>query len=132
MDRQMGEVADSLRRHGFADNTLFVFTADQGAQWPFGKWNLYDEGIRAPLIIRWPGKIKPGATSDAMISLVDLLPTFVEIAGGKAAPDWDGRSFHREIQIHREFATRHKVHQPHQRRRRAGWPWVLGFMGQIG
>ncbi|HMJ88791.1 MAG TPA: sulfatase [Candidatus Acidoferrum sp.] len=93
MDKQVGEVSDSLRRHGYVDNTLFIFTADQGAQWPFGKWNLYDEGIRAPLLIRWPGKIKPAATTDAMISLVDILPTMVEIAGGKPMADWDGRSF---------------------------------------
>jgi len=93
MDAQVGQVCDSLRRHGYADKSLFVFTSDQGAQWPFGKWTLYDEGIRVPLLIRWPGKVKAGVTTDAMVSLVDLLPTFVEIADGKPSPDWDGRSF---------------------------------------
>lgn len=93
MDKQLGDVCDSLRRYGYEQNTLFVFTADQGAQWPFGKWNLYDEGIRAPLVVRWPGKIRRGSQSDAMVSLVDLLPTLVEAGGGKPSADWDGRSF---------------------------------------
>lgn len=93
MDRQMGEVLDALKQNGYADKTLFAFTSDQGAQWPFGKWNLYDEGIRVPLIVRWPGRIKPGSTTEAMISLVDLLPTFMEAAGGAPSPDWDGHSF---------------------------------------
>jgi N-sulfoglucosamine sulfohydrolase len=93
MDRQVGEVVGSLERHGYADRTMLVYTADQGAQWPFGKWNLYDAGIRAPLIVRWPGKVKAGASTAAMVSLVDLLPTFVEAAGGPAPQGIDGRSF---------------------------------------
>ena len=46
MDKQVGEVRPALAKHGYADRTLFMFTADQGAQWPFAKWNLYDAGIR--------------------------------------------------------------------------------------
>jgi arylsulfatase A-like enzyme len=94
MDRQVGEVMGALERHGYAaGDTVFVYTADQGAQWPFGKWNLYDAGIRSPLIVRWPGKVKEGAVSRAMVSLVDLLPTLLESAGGEAPKDVDGRSF---------------------------------------
>ena len=84
---------DSLAKHGYADDTLFAFTADQGAQFPFAKWNLYDAGIRAPLIVRWPGKVKAGAVTPAMVSLVDLLPTVIEAAGGKTPERIDGRSF---------------------------------------
>ena len=93
MDRQVGEVRDSLARHGFADKTLFLFTADQGAQFPFGKWNLYDSGIRVPLLAAWPGKIRPGSVNRAMASLVDLLPTLIDASGGKAPADLDGKSF---------------------------------------
>jgi arylsulfatase A-like enzyme len=95
MDRQVGEVEASLAKHGYAGDTLFVFTADQGAQWPFAKWNVYDAGIRVPLIVRWPGKVKPAevAGSAAMVSLIDLLPTFVEAAGAAPPKDLDGRSF---------------------------------------
>jgi arylsulfatase A-like enzyme len=93
MDEQVGEVRASLDKHRYADNTLFMFTADQGAQWPFAKWSLYDAGIRTPLLAHWPGKTKDGSTTDAMVTLVDLLPTFIEAAGGAAPREIDGRSF---------------------------------------
>lgn len=92
MDKRLGKVLASLKRHGFAE-ALFVYTSDQGAQWPHAKWNLYDAGIRTPLIVRWRGKVQSGSTSNAMVSLVDLLPTFIEAAGGKPPQDIDGRSF---------------------------------------
>jgi N-sulfoglucosamine sulfohydrolase len=93
MDEQVGDVRKSLDMHGYADNTMFVFTADQGAQWPFEKWSLYDAGIRTPLMVHWPGHVKAGATTDAMVTLIDLLPTFMEVAGGSAPAEIDGRSF---------------------------------------
>lgn len=92
VDRNLGRVLEMIERHGRADNTLFVFTADQGPQWPFGKWGLYDAGIQTPLLVRWPGRVRPGATTSALVSLVDLLPTFVEAAGGGAPEETDGRS----------------------------------------
>ncbi len=91
-DRQLGEVRASVRRH-LGNNTLFVYTSDNGAQWPFAKWNLYDAGLRMPFLASWPGRIKPGTRSDALFSFTDILPTFVEAAGGKAADELDGRSF---------------------------------------
>lgn len=93
MDAQLGAVRASLANHGYADQTLLLFTADQGAQWPFAKWNLYDAGIRAPLLVSWPGKVKPATSTMAVVSLIDLLPTFVEAAGGQPAKSLDGRSF---------------------------------------
>jgi N-sulfoglucosamine sulfohydrolase len=93
MDRQVGEVRDALGKHGYADQTLFIYTADQGAQWPLAKWNLYDAGIRSPLLVHWAGRVQPASSSRAMVSLIDLLPTLIEAAGGKAPPDIDGRSF---------------------------------------
>jgi arylsulfatase A-like enzyme len=93
MDRQVGEVRDSLAKYGYADRTLFLFTADQGAQFPFGKWNMYDAGLRTPLLAAWPGKVKPGTSNSALVSLVDLLPTLMETTGRKAPTDLDGRSF---------------------------------------
>jgi uncharacterized sulfatase len=91
MDRNVGRLLASLRRRGLLDGTLFVYTADQGAQFPFGKWGLYEAGIRAPLMMRWPGRVRAGR-SDALVSLVDLLPTFIEAAGGSAPDSLDGRS----------------------------------------
>lgn len=93
MDSNVGHLLQSLDQHGLSDNTIVVFTSDQGPQWPFGKWSLYDYGIQAPMLVRWPGQIKAATRTAALVSLTDLLPTFVEIAGGKAPADIDGRSF---------------------------------------
>jgi uncharacterized sulfatase len=93
MDTNLGNVLASLEKYGFATNTVFIYTSDQGAQWPFAKWGLYDQGIRVPFIVRWPGMIRPGSYSGALISLVDVLPTLIEIGAGKAPADLDGKSF---------------------------------------
>jgi len=93
MDDQLGKVVNALRDRGWEDNTLVVYTSDQGANWPFAKWCLYDAGIRVALIVRWPGRVSAGDVSDAMVSLADLLPTFLEAANADAPEDLDGRSF---------------------------------------
>ena len=92
LDTEVGQVLDSMQRHGYED-ALFMFTADQGAQFPFEKWNLYDAGIKVPLIVRWPGRVAADTTTDAMISLVDLLPTMFAAAGETPPAGIDGRSF---------------------------------------
>jgi uncharacterized sulfatase len=92
MDAELGQVYDAARER-LGANTFFLTTSDNGAQWPFGKWNLYDAGTRTAFIAAWPGVIKPGARSDAMVSWADILPTLVELAGGKPPGDIDGRSF---------------------------------------
>lgn len=92
VDSEVGAVRASLAKHGFRD-TLFLFTSDQGAQFPSGKWSLYDAGIRVPLIASWPGHIEGGEVSPAMVSLVGLMPTLIEVAGGDAPAGLDGRSF---------------------------------------
>jgi arylsulfatase A-like enzyme len=105
MDTQVGEVLASLERHGYAGNTMFLFTADQGAQWPFAKWSLYDAGMRVPLIVRWPGHVKPGTTTGTMVTLIDLLPTFVEAAGGTAPEGIDGKSV---LPVLRDASRQHR------------------------
>lgn len=92
-DRNLGAVLASLKRHGFAKNTLTIYTSDQGPEWPRSKWTLYDAGLRVPFIARWPGRIRAGATTDAMISFVDVTPTLVDAAGGKPPAGLDGSSF---------------------------------------
>lgn len=59
---------------------------------PFAKWTCYDNGLQSAFIARWPGKIKPGSVNPAMIEYVDILPTFIEVAGGEPAPVLDGES----------------------------------------
>ena len=92
LDDQVGRVMQAIERTGQADNTLFVFLSEQGSEMPHGKWTLYDVGIRSATIARWPAKIKAGSTSDALCQYVDFLPTFIQMAGGKAPSNLDGRS----------------------------------------
>jgi uncharacterized sulfatase len=91
-DRDLGLVYDAAKKH-LGKDVFFLFTADHGAQFPFGKWNGYDAGIRTPLVAAWPGRVKPGTTSGALVSWIDLLPTCLEVAGGKPSDKLSGRSF---------------------------------------
>ncbi|WP_080905420.1 sulfatase [Parabacteroides sp. Marseille-P3160] len=95
MDNNLGLLLKSLEKYGIEDNTIVIFTSDQGPQWAFGKWGLYDYGIRVPLIIKYPGIVQGNKSTDALVSLTDILPTLFEIAGGENAqiPEIDGKSF---------------------------------------
>jgi len=93
MDKTLGDVLKAVDAKGMTKNTLVIYTSDQGANWPFAKWCVYDGGLRVPFIARWPGKVAPGSVTDAMVSLADLLPSFIDVAGGKEPEDIDGRSF---------------------------------------
>lgn len=91
-DGQVGEALALLDKHELTDNTLVIVVSEQGSSFPFGKWTCYDTGLQSAFISRWPGRIQPGAISDAMIEYSDILPTFVEAAGGAPAPELDGKS----------------------------------------
>ena len=93
LDDNVGVVLDKLQQMGQLDNTIIVFTTDNGAEaisYPDGgvtpfkgqKGEAYEGGYRAPCVIRWPGVIKPGTVYTEMFSALDWLPTLVEIAGG--------------------------------------------------
>jgi arylsulfatase len=93
MDDNIGEVIKKLEAMGQLDNTILVFTTDNGAEnitypdggtTPFkgGKLTTWEGGMRAPLVVRWPGQIKPGTVRNQMFSALDWLPTLVNIAGG--------------------------------------------------
>lgn len=75
------------------ENTITIMSSDHGAQWPFGKWNLYDAGIRTPLIVKWPGKIQKGQRTKAMVSWIDILPTLLDLTGSETPKSLDGKSF---------------------------------------
>jgi uncharacterized sulfatase len=91
-DVELGLILDAARA-SLGAQTVFLMTGDHGAQWPFGKWNCYEAGVLVPLLVAWPGVVKPGTRSEAMVSWVDLLPTLLEVAGGVSPADIDGRSF---------------------------------------
>ena len=90
-----GQVAESLallEKHKVADETLVIVVSEQGSSFPFGKWTCYDTGLQSAFIARWPGRIKPGTVSDALIEYVDVLPTYIEAAGGTVPDIIDGKS----------------------------------------
>ncbi len=80
-DRDVSEAIAALEAIGELDNTIIVMTGDHGMPFPRGKCNLYDTGVRVPLAIRWPEKIKADRVIDDFVSLTDLAPTFLEVAG---------------------------------------------------
>ncbi len=92
-DAQLGAVLRLLKDRGLEEDTLFVYTADNGPQWPFAKWTVYDAGLRVPLLARWPGRVKAGTATSAMVSLCDLTPTLLEATGARAPDGLDGKSF---------------------------------------
>lgn len=92
MDAQAGKILDRLKQDGLTDNTVVFFWADHGRGLPRYKRWPYDTGLHVPLIVRWPGKIKPGSVCDDLICLIDLAPTLLSIAGGKIPAYLQGRA----------------------------------------
>ncbi|MHC4994646.1 MAG: sulfatase family protein, partial [Planctomycetota bacterium] len=94
LDREAGLVMDMLDEMGVAENTMLVFSSEQGWALGFAKWSNYNLGVHTGLIVRWPGKIEPGVSTDALVQMTDVVPTLVEAAGGDPAPlKLDGSSF---------------------------------------
>lgn len=107
LDYQVGEILQKLEELNIADNTLVIFTSDNGphseggynhtmlnsnGNLRGGKRDLYEGGIRVPLIARWPGRIDSSQTSDHLSSFYDMMPTFAELAGINTPPGRDGIS----------------------------------------
>lgn len=98
MDDNVGKVLDALRDMGELDNTLIVFTSDNGGErfsdtWPFAgmKGELLEGGLRVPLLAQWPARIAAGTRHDQVAISMDFLPTFVALAGGTVPADtYDG------------------------------------------
>ena len=93
LDGQLGTVMDIVERSGRRDNTIVIFTSEQGASFPSGgKWTCYDTGLKTAFIVRWPRKVKAGARTGAMTQYVDVVPTLIEAAGGKPNTIEPGRA----------------------------------------
>ncbi|MBC3916985.1 sulfatase-like hydrolase/transferase [Undibacterium sp. CY18W] len=97
LDVAIGRVLKSLDEQGLADNTIVVFTSDNGGErfsktWPLSgqKTELLEGGIRVPAIVRWPEKIKPGQVSNQVAISMDWLPTLLAAAGGAPDPAYPG------------------------------------------
>ncbi len=96
VDDSVGRLLDYLEKNDLAKNTIVIYTSDQGFflgdhNW-FDKRFMYEESLRMPFMVRYPGHIKPHSTSDKMVLNVDFAPTFLEYAGLKAPEDVQGRS----------------------------------------
>lgn len=92
MDAECGRLLDFLDRRGLANNTLIVFTGDNGMPFPGAKGTCYDPGIHVPLLVRWPGVAPAGSVNPALISHVDLPATWLDAAGLPVPGKMQGRS----------------------------------------
>lgn len=141
MDHNVGKVLTSLDKNGFAKNTIVLFVSDQGPQWPFAKWSLYDDGVQSPLMIRWPGTVTPDTKTGALVSLADLVPTLVESVGGNAPGAIDGQSFlpvlkgqkdtHREAVYATHTGDRLMNRAPARMVRTARYKYILNLAPEI-
>jgi arylsulfatase A-like enzyme len=102
LDEGIGKVIAALKATGQYENTLIVFSSDNGGHLPSlanngptrdGKQSMYEGGLRVPAAMVWPGKIKPGTISDQVNLTMDLFPTLLEVAGIKSDQAIEGRSF---------------------------------------
>jgi len=91
-DTHLGRMLKTLEDKGELENTLVVVTSDNGMPFPRAKASLYDSGVRMPLAICWPSRVKGGRVVDDMVSLTDLAPTFLEAAKLHIPPKITGRS----------------------------------------
>jgi N-sulfoglucosamine sulfohydrolase len=108
MDGQIGELLGMLEKTGRAKDTLVLFTSEQGAQFPGCKWTNWDSGLHTSIVARWPGVVPAGRRTPALVQYADVLPTFIDLAGGEPDPAvFDGTSFAAvlcgESDKHREF-----------------------------
>lgn len=96
VDESVGKLLDYLEKEGLADNTIVVYASDQGFYlgehgWFDKRW-IFEESLRTPLLVRWPGVTKPGTTNADIVSNLDFAPTFLEAAGIEVPHDVQGRS----------------------------------------
>lgn len=97
VDDNVGRVLDYLDSNGLRDNTVVIYTSDQGfflgEHGLFDKRFMYEESLRMPFVARWPGVIKPRTVAKAIGTNCDFAPTFLDLAGAQTPADMQGRSF---------------------------------------
>ncbi len=91
-DSKVGEAIEAAKELNFYDDMVVFFSSDHGAEFVHGKYTLYDAGIKVPLTVRWANHIKPQSQSNALVQLVDIVPTMIDVAGGEAVESLDGKS----------------------------------------
>ena len=91
VDYQVGVVLDALETAGIADNTIVLLSGDHGRGLPRSKRWVYNQGIHVPLIVRWPGHLKPGTVRDDLVCFLDFAPTLLSIAGAEVPKEMQGQ-----------------------------------------
>ncbi|MCW5611637.1 MAG: sulfatase-like hydrolase/transferase [Rubrivivax sp.] len=137
MDEGIGWVMDALRRHGLVEDTLVIFTSDNGGErfsdnWPLvgGKMDLTEGGIRVPWIAHWPRVVAPGSVSGQHCMTMDWSATVLEAAGAEPDPDYplDGRSLLRVLGSGDEVFERplfwRMKHRSQRAYRRGDWKYL--------
>jgi arylsulfatase A-like enzyme len=96
VDDTVGEILKSLEENGLEENTIIVFSSDHGdmlgSQQMWNKDRLYEEAIRIPMIYNWPGVIRPGSNNNQVASLIDVMPTLIDLCGGTIPDTVQGQS----------------------------------------
>jgi arylsulfatase A-like enzyme len=93
LDSVVAQLLAELEKEGLAENTIVFFWGDHGDGLPRSKRWLYDSGLNIPLIIRWPGKLKPGSVNSQLINSIDFGPTVLSMAGVKVPAHMQGKPF---------------------------------------
>lgn len=94
MDHYVGMVRKELEKQEVSDNTIIIVMADNGRPFPRSKTRVYDSGMKTPFVVYWPeGITQKGSSSNSLISVIDIAPTFLELAGGEIPDSFQGKSF---------------------------------------
>jgi arylsulfatase A-like enzyme len=140
IDWSVGQILDALKRNGIDENTLVLFTSDNGPVTGSAKplrgkkGSAYEGGVREPAIIRWPGKIPAGQVNDKLLTAMDLLPTFANLAGAKIPDDRiiDGKDIW-QVLVNNESSP-HKAffyHQSNELKAVRSGKWKLHVKGDV-
>jgi N-sulfoglucosamine sulfohydrolase len=93
LDHYIGLLEKELEKQGIAENTMIIFTSDNGRPFPGSKTRVNDAGVKTPFLVKWPKVVKPGQVCESLVSSIDIAPTLLELAGLKPAETNQGRSF---------------------------------------
>ncbi len=108
LDQEVGDIVRVLKEQKQFDKTLIIFVSEQGSQFAGAKWTLWTPGTKSAMIASWKGKIKPGSQTQAIVQYEDILPTIIDIAGGKIPSHMDGKSIQNVLygktDKHRDYA----------------------------
>ena len=125
-DAQLGGMLKKLEALGELENTIVVVTGDNGMSFPRAKANLYEYGVRVPLAVRWGDRVKPGRTTDDLISFVDFAPTFLDAAGVTPPAEMSGKSLLGMLTSDRagpnEYVVFGRERHSHARKDNVGYP----------